>query len=82
VRREEHRQLMKDGDGCIGKIKYSCLTSSENRSEQQAVVAATYYLQRQTVKAWAYKQLLRDLWAQSSAESETTYLNDWYKRVI
>ena len=83
VRRGEHRQLMKDGDDCLSKTKYVWLTSFENLSEkQQAVFDATYDLQLQTGKAWAYKEMLRDLWTQTSAASATTYFNDWYKRVI
>lgn len=83
VRRGEHRQLMKDGDDSLSKTKYVWLTSFENLSEkQQAVFDQTYDLQLQTGKAWAYKEMLRDLWTQASAASATTYFNDWYKRVI
>ena len=42
----------------------------------------TYDLQLQTGKAWAYKEMLRDLWSQDDAASATAYFKDWYKRVI
>jgi len=43
---------------------------------------ATCDLQIQAGKAWASKEMLRDLWSQTSATSATTCFNDWYKRVI
>jgi transposase len=83
VRRGEHRTLMKEGDDRLSKTKYVWLTSHEHLSEkQQEVFDATYDLQLQTGKAWAYKEMLRDLWSQSSAASATAYFSDWYKRVI
>jgi transposase len=83
VRRGEHRQLMKDDDDRLSKTKYIWLTSFEKLSEkQQELFDATYDLQLQTGKAWAYKEMLRDLWSQSSAASATAFFNDWYKRVI
>ena len=83
VRRGEHRALMKDGDDRLSRTKYVWLTSHEHLSEkQQQVFDATYDQQLQTGKAWAYKEMLRDLWSQSSAASATMYFTDWYKRVI
>jgi len=83
VRRGEHRTLMKDGDDRLSKTRYVWLTSHENMSEkQQAQFDATYDLQLQTGKAWAYKEILRDLWSQDSSASATTFFSDWYKRVI
>ncbi|WP_261363298.1 transposase [Roseiconus lacunae] len=33
-------------------------------------------------KAWAHKEMLRDLWRHAASASATTCINDWYKRVI
>jgi len=83
VRGREHRELMNDDNDCLNKTKYIWLTSLENLSEkQQELFDATCDLQLQTGKAWASKEMLRDLWSQTSAASATTYFNDWYKRVI
>ena len=83
VRRGEHHTLMKSGDDRLSKTKYVWLTSHENLTQkQQDVFDATFDLQLQTGKAWAYKEMLRDLWSQSSAASATIYFNDWYQRVI
>ena len=83
VRRGEHRELMQDGDDRLSRTKYVWLTSHENLSEkQQAVFEATYDLQLQTGKAWAFKEMLRDLWSQNTAASATEYFKSWYNRVI
>jgi len=83
VRRGEHRNLIKEGDDRLSKTKYVWLTIHENLStKQQEVFDATYDLQLQTGKAWAYKEMLRDLWSQSSATTATAFFRDWYKRVI
>lgn len=83
VRRGEHRELLKAGDDRLSKTKYVWLTSQQNLSEKQrGVFEATYDLRLQTGKAWAYKEMLRDLWSQASASAATTYFQDWYRRVI
>jgi transposase len=83
VRCGEHLDLMKDGKDCLSKIKYIWLTSFENLSEkQQAVFDATNDHRLQTGMAWSHREMLRDLWTQTSAASATTYFNDWYRRVI
>lgn len=83
VRRGEHRELMKDGDDRLSKTKYIWLTSQEHLTEkQQAVFDATYDLQLLTGKAWAYKEMLRDLWSHDTATSATAFFQDWYRRVI
>ena len=76
-------QLMKNGDDSLSKTTYVWQTSFENLSEkQQALFDAVYDLQLQTGKAWAFMEMLRDLWSQTSAASATTCFNDWYRRVI
>ena len=83
VRRGDHGELIKDGDDSLRKTRYIWLTSFENLSEKrQTLFDAVYDVQLQTGKAWAYKELLRDLCSQSSAASATTYFNDCYRRVI
>jgi transposase len=76
-------QLMKDGDDSLSKTRCVWLTSFENLfQKQQTLFDAVYDLQLQTGKAWAFKEMLRDLWSQTSAASATTCFNDWYRRVI
>jgi len=83
VRRGEHRQLLQDGDHRLAKTKYIWLTSQENLTEKQSArLEEVFTLQLETGKAWAYKEMLRDLWNHDDAASATTYFKDWYRRVI
>lgn len=83
VRRGEHRQLMQDDDHRLAKTKYIWLTSQENLTEKQSArLEEAFTLQLETGKAWAYKEMLRDLWNHDDAASATTYFKDWYRRVI
>ena len=83
VRRGEHRELLKNDDNRLTSTKYVWLTSYNNLSEKQRkVFDEAYSLQLETGKAWAHKEMLRDLWNQNNAASATAYFKDWYKRVI
>ncbi len=55
----------------------------ENLSEsQRARFDEAYTQQLETGKAWAYKEMLRDLWHCQRPEQATHFFKDWYKRVI
>jgi transposase len=83
VRRGEHRQLKQDGDDRLTKTKYVWLKSEENLSEKQlAKLEEVFTLELKTGKAWAYKELLRDLWNHGTPEEAIAYFKDWYRRVI
>lgn len=83
VRRGEHRKLSADGDKRLSRTRYLWLSSQENLSEQQRERFDAVYTQGlETGKAWAYKEMLRDLWHHADATSATVYFKDWYKRVI
>ncbi len=83
VRRGEHRQLQRDGDHRLAKTKYLWIKSEENLTEKQrSRLDAVFTLRLQTGKAWAYKEMLRDLWHHDDAASAMTYFKDWYRRVI
>lgn len=83
VRRGEHRELLQKDDNRLAKTKYLWLKNQENLSEkQQALLEETFTLQLETGKAWAYKELLRDLWNHADAAAATAYFKDWYRRVI
>ena len=83
VRRGEHRKLTKEGDNRLSRTRYLWLSGQENLSEQQKErFDAVYTQELETGKAWAYKEMLRDLWHHEDASSATLYFKDWYKRVI
>jgi transposase len=83
VRRGEHRRLKKENDHRLSKTRYIWLTSQENLTDKQRVLLEdVFHLRLETGKAWAYKELLRDLWNHDDAASATIYFKDWYRRVI
>ena len=83
VRRGEHKKLKSEGDDRLTHSRYLWLKSQENLTENQQVLFDNIYTQQlETGKAWAYKEMLRDLWHHADSESATMYFNDWYKRVI
>ncbi|PHQ36988.1 ISL3 family transposase [Rhodopirellula bahusiensis] len=83
VRRGEHRKLSAVGDKRLTRTRYLWLSGQENLSEQQRErFDAVYTQELETGKAWAYKEMLRDLWHHADATSATVYFKDWYKRVI
>ncbi|QDU88390.1 Transposase [Pirellulimonas nuda] len=83
VRRGEHRLLGRGETSPLTKTRYLWLTSLENLNEKQRGLLDEVCEQNlQTGKAWAYKEMLRDLWHHADAASATDYFKDWYKRVI
>jgi len=58
--------------------------SSSSRFLRRPVffVEAIYSEELETGKAWAYKEMLRELWNHDDAASATVFFKDWYKRVI
>jgi transposase len=83
VRRREHRRLQSEGDDRLKGTKYVWLTSQENLTEwQQQRLDSSFHVELETGKAWAYKEMLRDLWHHETAEEAITYFRDWYRRVI
>ena len=83
IRRGEHKKLKSEGDERLTHSRYIWLKSQENLTENQRdLFDAIYTQQLETGKAWAYKEMLRDLWHHADSASATTYFNDWYKRVI
>lgn len=83
VRRQEHRQFKKDDDDRLTGTKFLWIKSQENLSDKQRTLFDEIYTtELQTGKAWAYKEMLRDLWHHDTASAATAYFNDWYRSVI
>lgn len=83
VRRREHRELKKEDDMRLSGTKYVWLTSQENLSDKQSErLESIFYSGLETGKAWAFKELLRDLWSHPTSAEATDYFHQWYRRVI
>ena len=62
--------------------KFCCPECQSELACQRDLFNAIYTQQLETGKAWAYKEMLRDLWHHDDSASATTYFKDWYTRVI
>jgi transposase len=83
VRKQEHQALQKEGDHRLSKTKYLWLRSQENlTAKQRTRFEEVYTAELATGKAWAYKEMLRDLWSHDQASDATAYFRDWYRRII
>lgn len=83
VRRQEHRQLTKADDQRLKGTKFLWLKSQENLTDKQSTWFDKVFTQQlQTGKAWAYKEMLRDLWHHHTAAEATAYFQDWYRSLI
>ena len=82
VRRSEHRQLKDKGDNRLSGTRYIWLSGQENLTDKQRKRFDEVYKQElETGKAWAYKEMLRELWEQDTAQSATRFFKDWNRRV-
>lgn len=83
IRRGEHKRLQGEGDDRLTKTRYLWLKSQENLSEkQQNRFDAVYTNRLETGRAWAYKEMLRDLWNHDEASEATDFFKAWYRSVI
>lgn len=83
IRRAEHRELLGRQDDRLKQTKYLWLTSQENLNEKQQKKFDEVFAQKlKTSHAWYYKELLRELWSQSSVKDATSFFQRWYRSVI
>ena len=83
VRRAEHKELKSIGDPSLTGTRYIWLTSFERLSDEQTERFADLIDSGlETGKAWAYKEMLRELWACPDEATALAYFRVWYKRVI
>jgi len=69
--------------GFLACSPYLWLTGQESLTQaQRERFEAIYSEELETGKAWAYKEMLRELWNHDAAASATVFFKDWYKRVI
>jgi transposase len=79
VRKEEHRQLMKDGNDSLKGSKYLWLHSYENLSADQSErFKDLQQMDLKTSRAWAIKENLRHLWDCTDFSEGKKYLQQWY----
>jgi transposase len=83
VRRAEHKELKSIGDTSLTGTRFIWLTGFERLSEnQQERFDDLIDSSLENGKAWAYKEMLRGLWACPDEGTALGYFRNWYKRVI
>lgn len=83
VQRSKHKRLLQAGDDWLKGTRLLWLTSQENRTAtQRESFDRAYSRELETGKAWAFKELFRELWNHPTEESATAWFKDWYRRVI
>lgn len=83
VRRAEQKKHRADGDHRLTGTRYLWLSGQEILSESKKErFDAAWNAELLTGKAWAYKEMLRELWVHDTPAAATTYFKDWYKRVF
>ena len=79
VRKQEHRELLKQGCETLKGSKYLWLYREENIPEKQrARFIQLKGLELKVGRAWAVKEALRNLWDFASKESAGKFWKRWY----
>jgi len=79
VRKQEHRELLQEGDETLKGSKYLWLYSRENVPEHRLdEFKALIHLELKVGRAWAIKEALRRLWHYVYPASGKKYWKKWY----
>ncbi len=83
VRREEHRELMKDGDDRPKGMRYQFLFNAEKLDEErQEELNALQKQQLRTSRAWGIKDYFRRFWDEPDAIAGREFFDHWYNWAI
>jgi transposase len=83
VRREEHRELMKEGDERLKGKRYHFLFNAEKLDEErQEELNALQKQQLRTGRAWSIKDYFRWFWDEPDAIAGREFFDHWYKWAI
>ncbi len=83
VRRDEHRDLLSQGDTRLKKSRYHWLKNEENLSNKAAEhFESLKHDQLLTARAWAIKELFRDFWTYKTAGWAKRFFSAWYAWAI
>jgi transposase len=80
VRKKEHRQLRQEGDDTLSGTKYLWLFAEENlpeKHEERFTLLKGLHLK--TARAWALKEMLRDLWRYKRRGWAAKHFRGWHQ---
>lgn len=79
TRKAEHRELQRNGDDTLKATKYLWLRNAENlRSSSRKAFSSLRSANLRTARAWAIKELLRQLWSYKSPRHARAFWKRWY----
>jgi transposase len=79
VRKQEHKVLMNEGDTTLVNSKYLWLTNPSNMTDQAKVrFKELQSSELKTGRAWALKEVLRELWSYTSVAWALKFWKRWY----
>jgi len=83
VRRQENKQLIKNGDGRLKGSRYLWLTNEENQKEK---FVETFDKLKQSdlkvARAWAIKELFKEFWEYKYPANARRHFEKWYSWAI
>lgn len=80
VRKEEHRQLMADGDERLKHTKYLWLTNRDNMTDvNQEELDSLRQQNLKVARAWALKEHIRDMWSYQYGACMRKFFDHWYR---
>jgi transposase len=83
VRKQEHRQLLAQGDASLTGTKYIWLYGWENVPQKHQVVFDQLKAsQLKTSRAWSLKEMFRGFWACDTVADGKEYFQRWYNWAI
>jgi transposase len=83
VRKQEHRELKREGLGVLAGTKYLWLYSQENLpSEKRSLFSWLKKKRLKTARAWAIKESFRELWDYQSLGWAAKHFKSWYAWAI
>lgn len=83
VRKQEHRQLLAQGDDSLRGTKYIWLYGWEKvPRKHQAVFDQLKASQLKTSRAWSIKEMFRDFWTCDTVADGQDYFQRWYNWAI
>jgi transposase len=83
IRRQENRQLVAQGDRTLIGTKHLWLYGKENLPRRRRrAFAALKRAKLKTGRAWAMKEMLRELWSCSSREAAERLHRKWHKWAV
>jgi len=83
VRKQEHRELKREGLGVLAGTKYLWLYSQENLPPEKRSLFSWLKKKRlKTARAWAIKESFRELWDYQSLGWAAKHFKSWYAWAI